>query len=214
MPGFLVHVGATVLCAHGGQAQPTAPNPRVLVSGQPIVNMPTPYVIAGCALPPPIAANGPCVTAQFITGSFRVLSNGMPVLLMDSQAICVPTGTPFRMNIDFPFRIDGRGRTAATDDVDHIRDMIEQLLFTNPGERVNRPDFGSGLLQMVFEPNSTELAAALQFTLQASLQQVLGDRIQLQAVQVDALDSTLHVTVQYVIRTDQQVQTAQFSREI
>jgi len=118
------------------------------------------------------------------------------------------------MNIDFPFCIDGRGRTAATDDVDHIRDMIEQLLFTNPGERVNRPDFGSGLLQMVFEPNSTELAAALQFTLQASLQQVLGDRIQLQAVQVDALDSTLHVTVQYVIRTDQQVQTAQFSREI
>ncbi len=94
VPGFLVHVGATVLCAHGGQAQPTAPNPRVLVSGQPIVNMPTPYVIAGCALPPPIAANGPCVSAQFITGSVRVLSNGMPVLLMDSQAICVPTGTP------------------------------------------------------------------------------------------------------------------------
>jgi uncharacterized protein len=118
------------------------------------------------------------------------------------------------MNIDFPFHIDGRGRTAATDDQDHIRDMIEQLLFTNPGERVNRPDFGSGLLQLVFEPNSTELAAALQFTLQASLQQVLGDRIQLQAVQVDTLDSTLQVTVQYVIRTDQQVQTAQFSREI
>jgi hypothetical protein len=79
---------------------------------------------------------------------------------------------------------------------------------------VNRPDFGSGLLQLVFEPNSTELAAALQFTLQASLQQVLGDRIQLQAVQVDTLDSTLQVTVQYVIRTGQQVQTAQFSREI
>ena len=118
------------------------------------------------------------------------------------------------MNIDFPFHIDGRGLTAATDDQDHIRDMIEQLLFTNPGERVNRPDFGSGLLQLVFEPNSTELAAALQFTLQASLQQVLGDRIQLHAVQVDTLDSTLQVTVQYVIRTDQQVQTAQFSREI
>ena len=79
------------------------------------------------------------------------------------------------MNIDFPFQVDGRGRTAATDDQDHIRDMIEQLLFTNPGERVNRPDFGSGLLQMVFQPNSTELAAALQFTLQASLQQVLGN---------------------------------------
>ena len=118
------------------------------------------------------------------------------------------------MNIDFPFHIDGRGRTAATDDADHIRDMIEQLLFTNPGERVNRPDFGSGLLQMVFQPNSVELAAALQFTLQGSLQQTLGDRIQLQGVQVDSTDSTLTVSVQYVVRGQQQVQTAQFSQEI
>src|SRR6266481_7144367 len=104
------------------------------------------------------------------------------------------------MNIDFPFHFDGRGRTASTTDADHIRDMIEELLFTNPGERVNRPDFGSGLLQMVFQPNSPELAAALQFTLQAALQQWLGDRIQLQAVQVDSTEATLHVTVQYVIR--------------
>jgi uncharacterized protein len=118
------------------------------------------------------------------------------------------------MNIDFPFRIDGRGRTAATDDADHIRDMIEQLLFTNPGERVNRPDFGSGLLQMVFQPNSVELAAALQFTLQAALQQTLGDRIQLLGVEVTNVDSTLQVTVQYAMRGEQQVQTAQFSREI
>ena len=118
------------------------------------------------------------------------------------------------MNIDFPFHIDGRGRTAATDDQDHIRDMIEQLLFTNAGERVNRPDFGSGLLQMVFEPNSSELAAALQFTLQAALQQWLGGRIQLQAVRVDSNDGTLQVTVQYKNRTDEQTRTAQFSREI
>jgi uncharacterized protein len=118
------------------------------------------------------------------------------------------------MNIDFPFRVDGRGRTAATDDADHIRDMIEQLLFTNPGERVNRPDFGSGLLQMVFQPNSVELAAALQFTLQAALQQTLGDRIQLLGVDVTNVDSTLQVTVQYAMRGEQQVQTAQFSREI
>jgi phage baseplate assembly protein W len=118
------------------------------------------------------------------------------------------------MNIDFPFRIDGRGRTAATDDADHIRDMIEQLLFTNPGERVNRPDFGSGLLQMVFQPNSVELAAALQFTLQAALQQTLGDRIQLLGVEVTNLDSTLQLTVSYAMRGEQQVQTAQFSREI
>src|SRR5437764_6836077 len=118
------------------------------------------------------------------------------------------------MNIAFPYQIDGSGRTATRPDDDHIRDMIEQLLFTNPGERVNRPNFGSGLLQMVFEPNSTELAAALQFTLQASLQQTLGNLIQLQGVQVDAIESTLQVTVQYVIRTDQQFETAQFSREI
>ncbi len=118
------------------------------------------------------------------------------------------------MNIDFPFQIDGRGRTAATNDASHIRDMIEQLLFTNPGERVNRPDFGSGLLQMVFQPNSVELAAALQFTLQGSLQQTLGDRIQLQGVQVDSTDSTLTVSVQYIIRGQQQMQTAQFSQEI
>ncbi len=118
------------------------------------------------------------------------------------------------MNIDFPYQIDGHGRTATTTDDDHIRDMIEQLLFTNPGERVNRPSFGSGLLQMVFEPNSTELAAALQFTLQASLQQLLGSLIQLQAVQVTSQDSVLQVTVQYIVRGDQQTQSAQFSQEI
>jgi hypothetical protein len=94
MPGFLVHFGATVLCAHAGQAQPTAVNPRVLVSGQPTVTLAAPYVVAGCALPPPPAANGPCVTAQFVTAATRITSNGMPLLLLDSQAICAPTGTP------------------------------------------------------------------------------------------------------------------------
>lgn len=118
------------------------------------------------------------------------------------------------MNIAFPFQIDLHGRTAATTNDDHIHDMIEQLLFTNPGERVNRPDFGSGLLQSVFQPNSTALAAALQFTLQGALQQALGDLIQLQAVQVDNVDSTLTVTVQYLVRGEQQSQTAQFSQEI
>lgn len=94
MPGFLLHVGATVMCAHGGQAQPTVPNPRVLVSGQPTVTIASPYVVAGCAMPPPTAGNGPCVTAQFVTAATRVLSNGQPLLLIDSQAVCVPTGTP------------------------------------------------------------------------------------------------------------------------
>ena len=94
MPGFLVQVGATVLCSHAGQAQPTAPNPRVLVSGQPTVLMSAPYVVAGCTFPPPPAANGPCVTAQWLTGTVRVLSNGQPLVCMSSQAICAPTGTP------------------------------------------------------------------------------------------------------------------------
>jgi hypothetical protein len=93
MPGFLLHQGATVLCAHAGQAQPTVVNPRVTVNGMPTVVQSAPYMVAGCALPPPPAANGPCVTAQYITGSVRVLSNGMPLLLLDSQAICAPTAT-------------------------------------------------------------------------------------------------------------------------
>lgn len=94
MPGFLLHVGATVMCAHGGQAQPTAPNPRVTVMGQPTTTMPAPYLVAGCAMPPPAAGNGPCVTAQWVTAATRVTSNGQPLLLLDSQAICAPTGTP------------------------------------------------------------------------------------------------------------------------
>jgi phage baseplate assembly protein W len=116
------------------------------------------------------------------------------------------------VNIDFPFRFDGRGRTAATDDADHIRDMIEQVLFTAQGERVNRPDFGSGLLQMVFAPNSAELAAALQFTAQAALQRYLGDLIDLQQLEVTAQDATLTVVVNYVIRATQQQQTSAFVR--
>ena len=95
MPGFLLHVGATVLCAHAGQAQPTVPNPRVRVGGQPIVTQPMPYVVAGCTLPPP--AGGPCVTAQWVVGAVRVTANGQPVLLQDSQAICAPTGTPLNV---------------------------------------------------------------------------------------------------------------------
>ncbi len=82
------------MCSHAGQAQPTVPNPRVNVVGMPTVTVAAPYVVAGCAFPPPPAANGPCVTAQFVTSALRVTSNGQPLLLLDSQAICVPTGTP------------------------------------------------------------------------------------------------------------------------
>ncbi len=116
------------------------------------------------------------------------------------------------MNIDFPFQLDPRGRIAATDDADHIQDMIEELLFTSPGERVNRPDFGSGLLQMVFAPNSTELASALQFTAQAAVQRYLGDLIDLRQLTVDVDDATLRVAVAYVIRATQQQVAQSFSR--
>ncbi len=106
MPGYLLHVGAVVQCAHGGQAQPTVPNPRVKVMGQPIVMQPMPYVVAGCAFPPPPVANGPCVTAQWVMGAMRVKSMGIPVLLQDSQAICVPTGTPL-MIVSTQTRVKG-----------------------------------------------------------------------------------------------------------
>jgi len=94
MPGFLVHVGAQVTCSHGGQAQPTAPNPRVTVSSQPTVLLSAPYMVAGCAFPPPPAANGPCVSAQWLVGSTRVLSTGQPLVVLSSQGLCAPTGTP------------------------------------------------------------------------------------------------------------------------
>jgi phage baseplate assembly protein W len=116
------------------------------------------------------------------------------------------------MNIDFPFHFDGRGRTALTGDDDHIRDMIEQFLFTSPGERVNRPDFGSGLLQMVFEPNSPELAAVLQHTVQAGLQQWLGDLIEVKALEVTCEDATLRVVVQYAVRRTGEGRTETFKR--
>jgi len=115
------------------------------------------------------------------------------------------------MNIDFPWHFDGRGRTAATDDDNHIRAMIELLLFTAPGERVNRPDFGSGLLQMVFAPNSPELAAAVQFTLQAALNRSMADLIDVRGVQASSDDATLSVEVSYVVKATGQAQTATFS---
>lgn len=93
MPGPLLHLGATVLCAHGGTALPTAPNPRVMVSGQPTVTMAAPYTVAGCAFNIS-GAPSPCVTAQWMVAATRVTSNGQPLVLMDSQALCVPNGTP------------------------------------------------------------------------------------------------------------------------
>jgi hypothetical protein len=93
MPAPILHVGATVMCSHGGQAIPTVPSPRVLVSGMPIATIAAPYSIAGCAFVPP-AGNGPCVTAQWVVGAVQVMSEGQPVAIMTGVATCVPTGTP------------------------------------------------------------------------------------------------------------------------
>src|SRR5215203_7393742 len=109
-------------------------------------------------------------------------------------------------HVDFPYRFDGRGRTAVTEAVDHIRDLIEQVLFTAPGERVMRPDFGSGLMQLVFTPNSPELASATQMLVQSALQQWLDELIAVQGVRVEADDAVLSVTVQYVVRRTDEVQ--------
>lgn len=118
------------------------------------------------------------------------------------------------MDIDFPFHFDNRGRTAEAASDDHVREMIEQLIFTSPGERVNRPDFGSGLLQMVFGPNSPELAATVQFTLQAALQRWLGDVIEVRDLSVSADDSTLTVDVKYLVRATGDLQDETFTRTL
>ena len=117
------------------------------------------------------------------------------------------------MQIAFPYRIDERHRTAETDEATHLRDLIEQVLFTAPGERVNRPTLGSGLLQLVFAPNSEQLAATTQFLVQGALQEWLGDLIRLENAQVAVEESTLIVTIQYVVLRNQERQLAQFKRE-
>ena len=118
------------------------------------------------------------------------------------------------MNVDYPFHIDDRGRTSETSDEDHIHQLIEQVLFTSPGERVNRPTFGSGVMQLVFAPNSDALAAATQISVQSALQQWLGDLIEVGDVQVTSEDSKLNVLIRYVIRISQEQRVTQFSRTI
>lgn len=116
------------------------------------------------------------------------------------------------MNLAFPFRINSGGHTAQSGDARHILEMVEQLLFTSPGERVNQPDFGSGLMQLVFAPNSPELAAALQFTMQGAIQRWLGDLIQVQSLTVTSVDSQLNIDLQYVIRATNQPVSVTFSQ--
>jgi phage baseplate assembly protein W len=105
------------------------------------------------------------------------------------------------LHIDYPYHFDSRGRTARTTTPEHIKDMVVQFLFTSPGERVNRPDFGAGLLRRMFEPNSPELAAALIFTIKAGLQNWLGDLIEVGELDVVANESTLMVALSYTVRS-------------
>jgi phage baseplate assembly protein W len=114
--------------------------------------------------------------------------------------------------VAFPYGFDDRGRTAApAGDDAHVRDLIEQVLFTAPGERVMRPDFGTGLLALTFEPASPEVAATTEFLVQGALQRWLGDLIAVDAVEVDAADSTLRVTVSYLVLRTQQRAVAQLT---
>jgi uncharacterized protein len=117
------------------------------------------------------------------------------------------------VNLAYPYQLDERGRTADSDDDAHIRALIEQLLFTQPGERVNRPDFGSGVMQLVFAPNSPELAATTQFLVQGALQQWLSDWISVEEVQAEAREAELRLTITYVNRRTQQRVTTEFTRE-
>lgn len=114
------------------------------------------------------------------------------------------------MQLDFPYHFDGRQRTAETGTDEHVRDLIEQLLFTQAGERVNRPDFGSGVLQMVFAAASPEVAATAEFLIRGALQQWLADRLSVSAVSVEAAESELVIRIDYVVLATGEPASAEF----
>jgi phage baseplate assembly protein W len=121
------------------------------------------------------------------------------------------------MHIDYPYRLDARGRTAAADEDDYLRDLIEQVLFTTPGERVNRPTFGSGILRLVFAPANSEVAATAQLLVQASLREWLGELISVETVEVEidpVREATVVVTLVYTVIRTQQRTTARFARQV
>ena len=154
------------------------PFPRVKVGGQPVVTQSGPYTVAGCGLTG--TSSPPCVTAQWVTAAVRVRAGSVPVspagqpvrvrsFRRETERHCNPAaGEGNMMQIDYPLHIDSSGRTATGDQEDHIRDMIEQVLFTSPGERVNRPDFGSGILNLLFGANNAEMVTATQFLVRGS----------------------------------------------
>lgn len=117
-------------------------------------------------------------------------------------------------HLDIAFGFDANGRTAVTDDDDHIRDMIKAVLFTTPGERVNRPDFGCGIRQLVFAPLGDTLTATTQHLVQGSLLRWLGDVILVEEVTIEAVETTLSIAVTYSVRATSERQTAVFERAI
>jgi uncharacterized protein len=118
------------------------------------------------------------------------------------------------VTVDFPIHVDGRGRTAVTGDDDHLRDLIEQVLFTAPGERVMRPEFGSGLLGLVFEPAGAELVATTQYLVSSALQAELGHLIAVDSVEVDFAEGALSVAVSYVVLRTQTRASASFTKDV
>ena len=230
MPGLLFHVGATAMCPHAGQVQVISSNTRVMVNGDAGGNHGgyircgrLPFYGAARQAPAlhqsPMAGAGHSGHDQWPASHLTNEHRAVPKPGTDSTRAAADSGHTNEGNrnmiyIDHPFHFDGRGRTALTDEADHVYDMIEQFLFTNPGERVNRPDFGSGLLNLMFEPNSVELAATLQMTIQAGLQQWLGDVIEVRNLTIETEDSTLRVSLQYLIKRTGDVRAGVFERRI
>lgn len=114
------------------------------------------------------------------------------------------------MQVDFPYHFDGRERTSETSEDEHIRDLIEQILFTNPGERVNRPDFGAGIYRLLFAPLSVEQAATTEFVIRGALQQHLGQRIAVQEIRAEAVDAAMEITIVYQLLRSGAIDTASF----
>ena len=209
MPGLLLHFNAAMTCFHAAKATIKPNQTRVLVSGQPIATIAEschshrprdrlPVSSSGAERHQTAAMRHGEMDNAFdafhrrrTTGSARARAwagtghlpkcRTNPARTANNSRSAITCGWKLNdMNINFPFKFDGRGQTAAANESQHIRQMIEQLIFTSPGERVNLPTFGSGVLQLIFAPNSPELAATVQFTMEAAVQQWLGDLIELE----------------------------------
>ncbi len=230
MPGPVVTAASVAMCPHGGPVSIVSSDARVLASGAPVATIADQFMVAGCAftIPPPL----PCLMIQWLMGATRVLINGIPPVLADEHRPvhlgrrlaewttgrhdhAAPSGRHvMSSSIEYPFQFDGRGRTALAGDTDHIEQMIEQVLFTSPGERVNRPTFGCGLLQMPFEPNDDRLQQTMEFLIRGSLSQWLGTLIDTQSINVSRNENVFSVDITYVIRKTKRAQSASFERTV